>query len=431
MIAETTTVITDLPLIKIRTDGGTQSRAILDTAKVQEYEQIIKDDEGWPFPPLTVYHDGTEYWLADGFHRRAAAARNFLHHVPCEVRQGTRRDAVLFACGANATHGLPRNDADKRRAVETLLRDEEWSKWSDREIARRCAVSATFVGKLRAELQPTVHVDSRTYTRNGREQVMNTAEIGKPSPRQTAVSNEDLPASVWLLQSTMAGWFIPDWSIQDRLNFVNTALRGPGPARDDLMSRLVGLDYVHEDAITALENLREIYEGQLNAKRRKPETDYQKWLGNELEAIDEEVEEMLTEAPPPQTTAESNKRPTPPPGWQKWDGKTCPSGCVKNMTWQPAKYQEKTDGQYRTGACNECGCQLWADYGVPFAYYYNPMTARAKAADPRLEIISNIQKQIETLIVTGDSQKETELIGALAGVNVGLFKVTGILKRAK
>jgi hypothetical protein len=75
-----------------------------------------------------------------------------------DVRRGALRDAMLAAAGANITHGFRRSNADKRRAVLTLLRDEEWSAWSDAEIARRCGVSQPFVGKIRAELSP-----SQTY----------------------------------------------------------------------------------------------------------------------------------------------------------------------------------------------------------------------------------------------------------------------------
>jgi len=34
----------------------------------------------------------------------------------------------------------------------TLLRDDVWAKWSDREVAQRCAVTHPFVGKVRSEL---------------------------------------------------------------------------------------------------------------------------------------------------------------------------------------------------------------------------------------------------------------------------------------
>ncbi len=65
-----------------------------------------------------------------------------------------------------------------RRAVLRLLNDGEWSQWSDREIARRCAVGKSFVGNLRASLAT---VDSeRTYTtKHGTPAVMKTANIGR------------------------------------------------------------------------------------------------------------------------------------------------------------------------------------------------------------------------------------------------------------
>jgi hypothetical protein len=43
-------------------------------------------------------------------------------------------------------------DQAARLAVRVLLEDAEWVQWSDREIARRCAVGADMVGDLRREL---------------------------------------------------------------------------------------------------------------------------------------------------------------------------------------------------------------------------------------------------------------------------------------
>lgn len=39
----------------------------------------------------------------------------------------------------------------------TLLEDEEWSGWSDREIADRCGVSNKFVSNLRNTISHTVN----------------------------------------------------------------------------------------------------------------------------------------------------------------------------------------------------------------------------------------------------------------------------------
>ena len=42
--------------------------------------------------------------------------------------------------------------AGKWKIIKWLLADEEWSAWSDREIARRCLVRHDMVGWLRTEL---------------------------------------------------------------------------------------------------------------------------------------------------------------------------------------------------------------------------------------------------------------------------------------
>jgi hypothetical protein len=170
-------------LSSIRLDGGTQPRAATDPDLVGQYADALVN--GAKFPPLVLYHDGSDYWLADGFHRYHAMDGCGLTSVPCEVRQGTRRDAILFSVGANAAHGLRRTNEDKRRAVLRLLDDPEWSGWSDREIARTCQVSPDLVGKLRPAGKVTVGADSeaRSYTtKHGTPAVMNTSRIGQREP---------------------------------------------------------------------------------------------------------------------------------------------------------------------------------------------------------------------------------------------------------
>ncbi|MFD2814968.1 hypothetical protein ACFSYD_12020 [Paracoccus aerius] len=127
-----------------------------------------------------MFYDGASYWLADGFHRYKAFAQINAHDVPADVRQGTQRAAILFSVGANASHGLRRTNDDKRRAVMVLLNDPEWSKWSDREIARQAGVSNRYVSNLRAgTVTVNVHTEPRTYTdRHGNQATMNTANIG-------------------------------------------------------------------------------------------------------------------------------------------------------------------------------------------------------------------------------------------------------------
>jgi ParB-like chromosome segregation protein Spo0J len=118
----------NLALDQIRMDGGTQSRAQLDWVAIDEYAAAMKDGE--EFPPIVVFFDGTDYWLADGFHRVRAAQKAGLAEIAADVRQGTRRDAVLHSVGANANNGVRRTARDRRQAVTMLIDDEEWTKWS-------------------------------------------------------------------------------------------------------------------------------------------------------------------------------------------------------------------------------------------------------------------------------------------------------------
>lgn len=184
----------------IRMDGGTQSRAALNPSTIEEYAESI--EAGQELPAVILFHDGEAYWLADGFHRVASARKAGKKTVSAEVRQGTRREAILHSVGANANHGLRRTNADKRRAVENLLADAEWKTWSDREIAKQCAVSHGFVASLRPQQHSvlTGNVTSETPktprkydTRHGTTAVMDTARIGKadqPAPVRNAAPYE-------------------------------------------------------------------------------------------------------------------------------------------------------------------------------------------------------------------------------------------------
>lgn len=181
--------MSNINIASIRVNGGTQSRAGISRETVAEYAEAMRG--GAAFPPLVVFYDGDDYWLADGFHRYHAYAEAGAHDVPADVRQGSQRDAVLFSVGANAAHGLRRTNDDKRRAVMTLLNDAEWSAWSDREIARACGVSQPFVSGIRPRLTDNVISEDRTYTtKHGTEATMKTANIGagsKPDQKPQAL----------------------------------------------------------------------------------------------------------------------------------------------------------------------------------------------------------------------------------------------------
>jgi hypothetical protein len=138
-----------LSLDLIRTDGGTQMRAELTQEVYLDYRD--KWLAGVEFDPVDVFHDGAAYWLADGFHRFYGAREAKRASLPCRIHQGTQRDAILFACGANAEHGLRRSREDKRNAITTLLEDSEWGQRSNNWIAEQCLVSDKTVESVRKE----------------------------------------------------------------------------------------------------------------------------------------------------------------------------------------------------------------------------------------------------------------------------------------
>ena len=145
-----------LALDKIRLDGGTQPRAELLLEVIDDYAEQMRG--GAEFPPVIVFFDGRDYWLADGFHRIGAARQvDPDRPIEVEVRQGTQSDAQWFSYSVNQAHGLRRTNEDKQRAVVAALSHPNATGLSDRAIAEHCGVSNRMVGVHRRKLPATVN----------------------------------------------------------------------------------------------------------------------------------------------------------------------------------------------------------------------------------------------------------------------------------
>src|SRR5262249_59008661 len=90
-----------LALASIERDVQLQPREVLSDEVIADYAEQMQ--EGAKFPPVVAFFDGERYWLADGWHRLAAAERLEFEDFPVEVHPGGRRDAMLHAAGANVT----------------------------------------------------------------------------------------------------------------------------------------------------------------------------------------------------------------------------------------------------------------------------------------------------------------------------------------
>ena len=169
-----------LEIAQIKRDPSAQPRAYMSQSVIDEYAEEMVN--GAKFPPVVLFRDRYDYWLADGFHRVAAAEKNGYTEITVDIKDGTLRDAILYSLGVNASHGLRRTAEDKRRSVTTMLLDDEWKEQPVREIARQCHVSVGFVSKVNSELASVhgeqIKPDERQVTRNGKTFTMNTGKIG-------------------------------------------------------------------------------------------------------------------------------------------------------------------------------------------------------------------------------------------------------------
>jgi hypothetical protein len=101
----------------------------------------------------------------------------------------------MFARTIGERSWAVRTNADKRRAVELLLRDEEWSKKSDRWIAEKCGVSHNFVNSVRPQLSSD---DSSRTGQDGKTRKL---------PERKSKAEEQAPAPVSTRGSSLTSGF--------------------------------------------------------------------------------------------------------------------------------------------------------------------------------------------------------------------------------
>jgi transposase len=170
-----------LNLLNIRIDGGTQAREELNQEAVADYAEKMRDGE--VFPPVTVYFDGSEYWLVDGFHRYFATKSNGKTSIDCDVENGTLKEAVRFSWKANGKRGLPLNPNDHRKIILAMLKDEETKKMSNRQIAEYVGVSHSTVNRVKSSLEQ--RSTEQKPVKDNDEPVSNPDNTVKTKPKTT------------------------------------------------------------------------------------------------------------------------------------------------------------------------------------------------------------------------------------------------------
>lgn len=164
-----------LQITEVRIDGGTQPRVAIDETAVAEYAEAIAEEAS--LPAVEVVYDGSDYWLWDGFHRYHAHVKAGYTILRANVTQGSREHAVWLATGANRTHGIRRDNADKRRAVEMALRCRP--DLSDSLIAEHVGVTDKTVTSARIDMESTSEIP-RLAERVGKDGKVRPAPKRKP-----------------------------------------------------------------------------------------------------------------------------------------------------------------------------------------------------------------------------------------------------------
>ena len=192
----------------IRFHADCQSRVSLDEATVDEYAHRMS--EGAVFPPVTVFFDGSDHWLADGFHRYAAAkgvarlrGNEAEAEIAADVRQGTRTDAVRHALAANAQHGKRREPGDYRKGYDIAVRCGLCEAHDSAAVRELLACSERWARDLTAperdRLERERNAEAMDRRANGETQAAIAARLGisqqavakieaKHNQRQAAVS---------------------------------------------------------------------------------------------------------------------------------------------------------------------------------------------------------------------------------------------------
>ena len=177
-----------LTLKDIRTDGGTQQRAVDDDV-VARYKALMQD--GRKFPAISVVHDGKDYWLWDGFHRYHAERKLGKNYIQANITDGTKRDAIFFSFTANQDHGFPRQAGTvKAMLLDKIFPDKEWGKMSDEELVNWIGGSTRgHVSRCRRDYEKSLETAKPKPKKRGKKATEETEEkvvvkdsVGKEVP---------------------------------------------------------------------------------------------------------------------------------------------------------------------------------------------------------------------------------------------------------
>lgn len=176
----------EVALAEINLECAIRVREKFNQEVVDRYCELMK--AGVSLPPIKVFRVSGVLKVTDGQHRCRAAKKAGFETIKAIIVEGSEQDALKDALSANAQHGLPRSNKDKRRVA--ILGIQNFGHLSDRAIAEICQVSNTFIGEMKAELSA---VDS-SEPRTGRDGKSRRQPKRKSNPTESSADNDQSTA---------------------------------------------------------------------------------------------------------------------------------------------------------------------------------------------------------------------------------------------
>ena len=148
----------------------------LDGETVKRYQQIIDD-----LPPVDVFNTEEGLILAGGYHRLEAHRQEGRETITANIHQGTVFEAKMFACKANAQHGLNMTASERKRSRRDFIKFnlERDPLMSNYDIARSYGgCNARTIQRDRKALEAGGEIEATTQRRGADGKTYDVNNIG-------------------------------------------------------------------------------------------------------------------------------------------------------------------------------------------------------------------------------------------------------------
>lgn len=168
-----------------------QVRAESNPSVALEYSERYRNKED--MPPIHLFWDADKkiMYLADGMHRCNAMELIGRRAIEAEVHQGDYQEALKYALLANASHGLPRSQADKQQCIRMALK--QWPSMSDLAIAKVTSTSDKTVATIREKMvAKKVIPETQKISSSGAKIAVRNSEPASKEDTEVAVPQDEL-----------------------------------------------------------------------------------------------------------------------------------------------------------------------------------------------------------------------------------------------